>query len=240
MISWSSPYLFLTCWGHSSPSSDAMSAPRSGKGCESSCLHFLARGLVLALSEQGSPPFLCSLLHRLLLSSRHPPLTHFHHQLVPTMVLQEPVPSSSQSCRRKSSAAQEPERQHPPSVDSCAVQAPLTPPSGSGRKDSHAQPHTLPRHSSRSTDHGRRQPIQTVVSPTSLAPEHSGTSRPLPRTPRSSSCHSVCRVRLRPELLGVAIVELDILLVGDLDHTDRCDCGAGLVLGVLRPLVSLG
>ena len=57
----------------------------------------------------------------------------------------------------------EPERQHPPSVvplgfqhcfelDSCAaaagVPAPLTPPSVSSRRDSHAQPHKLPRRSS--------------------------------------------------------------------------------------------
>ena len=37
---------------------------------------------------------------------RHPPMDHSPHQLVPTVVLQEPVPSSSQSCRRRSSAAQ--------------------------------------------------------------------------------------------------------------------------------------
>ena len=63
-------------------------------------LHFLDRGQVLALHELGSRPFLGPLLHRLILSlssSREP---------VPTMVFQEPVPSSSQSCRLRSSAAQ--------------------------------------------------------------------------------------------------------------------------------------
>ena len=33
--------------------------------------------------------------------------------------------------------------------------------------------------------------------------------------------HAVC-LRFRPELLGVAIVELDLLLLKDLDHPDRC------------------
>ena len=41
-----------------------------------------------------------------LLLPRHPPLVHSPHQLVPTVVLQEPDPSSSHSCRRRSSAAQ--------------------------------------------------------------------------------------------------------------------------------------
>ena len=57
-------------------------------------------------------------------------------------------------------------------------------------------------------------------------------------TPLSEALLVVCRARLGPELFGVAVVELDLLLVGDLDHTDRRDCGAGLVLGVLRQLVS--
>ena len=60
------------------------------------------------------------------------------------------------------------------------VQSPLTPPSGSSRKDSHAQPHTLPRHSSRSAGRGKQQPTPAEVSPTGQVPEHSGTSQPLP------------------------------------------------------------
>ena len=54
-------------------------------------LHFLAR----------RPDWLT---HPLL--PRHPPVVHSPHQLVPTVVSQEAVPSSSESCRRRSSAAQ--------------------------------------------------------------------------------------------------------------------------------------
>ena len=68
------------------------------------------------------------------------------------------------------------------------VRAPLTPPSGSSRRDSHAQPHTLPRHSTRSASRGKQQPTPAEVSPTGRVPAHSRTSRPLPRTSRSSSC----------------------------------------------------
>ena len=43
---------------------------KSGKGRESSCAPALPGSrVILALSEQGSPSFLCSLLHRLILSS---------------------------------------------------------------------------------------------------------------------------------------------------------------------------
>ena len=40
------------------------------------------------------------------IDSTSPALVHSSHRLVPTVVLQEPIPSSSQSCRRRSSAAQ--------------------------------------------------------------------------------------------------------------------------------------
>ena len=49
----------------------------------------------------------------------------------------------------------------------------------------------------------------------------------------------VCRVRLRPDLLGFAVVEVDLPLLGGLDHTDRCDGSAGFFLGNLWSLVSL-
>ena len=100
--------------------------------------------------------------------------------------------------------ALEPARQHPPSVEPISlhclqlgVRAPQAPPSRSSRMVSM---------------HGWRQPSQAVVLPRNLAPEHSGTSRPLERTLRSFSC---------------------------LDHADRCDCGDCLVLGILCSLVSL-
>ena len=64
------------------------------------------------LSRNWSPPFLCSLLHAHPLLPRHPPLVHSPQQLVPAVVLQEPVPSSSQSCRRRSAAAQPLTTQH--------------------------------------------------------------------------------------------------------------------------------
>ena len=47
-----------------------MSAPRVVRDVSLRVLlHFLARGRILGLSEQGSPPLPCSLLHRLILSS---------------------------------------------------------------------------------------------------------------------------------------------------------------------------
>ena len=117
--------------------------------------------------------------------------------------------------------------------------APVELPSGSSRKDSQAQPQTLPRHSSRSADHGRRQPIQAVVSPISWR-QNTQVRLDLSQEFREALLvRSVCRVRLRPDILGVAIVELVLLLVGDLDHTDRCDCGTGLV-GQLGSCADLG
>ena len=38
-------------------------------------------------------------------------------------------------------------------------------------------------------------------------------------------------------LLGVAVVELDLHLLGDPDHIDRCDCSNGFFLGNFRSLV---
>ena len=98
------------------------------------------------------------------------------------------------------------------------------------------QPHTLPRHWGWSRKAAAHSSSCLATKP--------GTKDTQVRLDLSQELreallvHAVCRVRLGPELLGVAIVELDLLLVGDLDHTDRCDCGARLV-GVLRPLVSL-
>ena len=101
MIPWSSS----SCEDHSSPSSDARAVRDVSLHVLLHFLHFLARGLVL-LPEQGLLPSSASSC----IDSSSPPsptsIVHSPHQLVPTVVLQEPVPSSSQPCRRKSSAAQ--------------------------------------------------------------------------------------------------------------------------------------
>ena len=86
----------------------------------------------------------------------------------------------------------------------------------------------LPRHTSRSPGRGKRQPIPAAVSPISLVPEQPSTSRPLPRTPRITSCPHGLKWTFRAELLGIPGVELDLLLLGDPGHTDRCDCSAAL------------
>ena len=90
------------------PASDTMSAPRAVRGCESPCALALPGSRAGSrCSSTGFPPFLGFLLHRLILSSLAIlPWCTSPCQLVLTVVLQEPVPSSSQSCWRGSSAAQ--------------------------------------------------------------------------------------------------------------------------------------
>ena len=80
---------------------------------------------------------------------------------------------------------------------------------------------------------GRRQPIPAAVSPISLVPEH---SRYVSTSPENSGKFFLST---RPELLAVAGVELDLLLLGDPDHADGRDASAGFLLVHSCTFVSL-
>ena len=105
MIPWSYPSSSLPAGIMPRPSSDAKITPRAAKDVSLHVLlHFLARRLAHALPEQGSPLFLGLFLHRLILSSRHPPLVHARHQMAPIVLLHDPPR------RRHSRASTRPQR----------------------------------------------------------------------------------------------------------------------------------
>ena len=51
--------------------------------------------------------------------------------------------------------------------------------------------------------------------------------------------HTVCCVRFWPKLLGMAVVELGLLLLWGVDHADGRDCSAGFLLGHFCTFFSL-